>query len=270
MGGDAWGLAEEHAAKAGVELRALTSLEDADQILRVMIATWGEHQLIPREMLRALGDSVDPPYGAFADGVLVGYVLGWIAADEEDGLIVHSHMLAALPERRHRGIGYALKLAQRAQALALGLRVVRWTFDPLIARNAWFNLRKLGAVADRYHRNYYGEMTDTVNRGERTDRFVVRWDLDRVPGSAEGGEDGVMLLVGEERPDGLPVPVREELPRDDRTVLVQIPRDLHTLRSTDATLASAWREAVADAAERCLATGRRARGFTPDSAYVFA
>ena len=59
---------------------------------------------------------------------------------------------------------------------------MRWTFDPLVARNAYFNLHKLGAVADRFERNFYGEMTDTLNRGERTDRVVVRWDLDRDPG----------------------------------------------------------------------------------------
>lgn len=266
---DAWELANAQAAAAGVELRPLSNLEDADQILRVMVATWGEHQLIPREMLRALGDGASPPYGAFTDDVLVGYVLGWIAADEEDGLVVHSHMLAALPELRHRGIGYALKLAQRAQALGFGLHIARWTFDPLIARNAWFNLRKLGAVADRFHRDFYGEMSDTLNRGERSDRFVVRWDLSKEPGSAETGAGGAMLLAGQERSDGLPAPVWGELPQDERAVLVQIPRDHQELRSADVELALAWREAVAEAAERCLATGRRARGFTPESAFVF-
>src|SRR3990172_12266759 len=118
---DAWSLAHEAARAAHVELRPLTRLEDGEEILRVMIATWGEHQLIPREMLRALGDSANPPYGAFEEDELIGYVLGWIAADPEDGLIVHSHILAAVPHRRHRGVGYALKLAQRAQALEAGI-----------------------------------------------------------------------------------------------------------------------------------------------------
>ena len=67
---------------------------------------------------------------------MIGYVLGWAGVDPDDGLHLHSHMLAALPDRRHRGVGYALKLAQRAQALDQGIDLVRWTFDPLVARNA--------------------------------------------------------------------------------------------------------------------------------------
>ena len=268
MSAGAWELADEAARAAAVELRALTRLEDAEEILRVMVATWGEHQLIPREMLRALGDSANPPYGAYMDEELVGYVLGWIAADQEDGLVVHSHMLAAAPELRHRGIGYALKLAQRAQALDIGIPLVRWTFDPLIARNAWFNLGKLGAVADRFHRDFYGAMTDVMNRGERSDRFVVRWDLAREPG---GGAllDGPRILVAE-GPSDRPRPRSTELSKDERPILVQIPRDHPAIRTADPGLARAWREAAAEAIEVAMATGRIARAFTPDSCYVFA
>ena len=148
-----------------------------------MIATWGNHQLLPREMIVALGRERERARPAPFDGddLLIGYVLGWAGVDE-DGLHVHSHMLAALPDRRHRGVGFALKLAQRAQALDQGIHVVRWTFDPMVARNAWVNLGKLGAVADRFRRDFYGAMTDTLNEGERSDRLVVRWDLDREPG----------------------------------------------------------------------------------------
>jgi predicted GNAT superfamily acetyltransferase len=94
-------------------------------------------------MLRALAESGNVPYGAFAERDLIGYVLGWAGVDPAEGLHTHSHMLAAVPDRRHRGVGYALKLAQRAQALDQGIRFVRWTFDPLVARNAYFNLQKL-------------------------------------------------------------------------------------------------------------------------------
>lgn len=268
MGGDAWSVAEDAAAAAGVRLRGLDRLEDAEDILRVMIATWGEHQLIPREMLRALGDAANPPIGAFEGERLVGYVLGWIAADPEDGLIVHSHMLATLPDHRHRGVGYALKLAQRAQALEAGIRVVRWTFDPVISRNAWFNLGKLGAVADRFHRDYYGEMTDVVNRGERTDRLVVRWDLEAEREEPELEGASVLLARGGEEPS--PRPELGELPGDDRPVLVFLPRDHETLRRREPALARAWRDAVAEAIEACLSSGRIARAFTAEGGYVFA
>jgi predicted GNAT superfamily acetyltransferase len=266
MTGDPWSRAHEAARAAGVELRPLSRLEDGEDILRVMIATWGEHQLIPREMLRALGDSANPPYGAYEAGQLIGYVLGWIAVDAEDGLIVHSHMLAAVPDRRHRGVGYALKLAQRAQALEAGIGVVRWTFDPVIARNAWLNLGKLGAVADRFHRDYYGEMTDTVNRGERTDRLVVRWDLvqARPPVSAASAP----LLLDAEGDAPAPRPI--EPAEIDGPILVRAPRDHPALRTEHPDLAQAWREAVAAAIEACIASGRIARDFRDDATYVFA
>src|SRR5437870_3211225 len=166
-GNTAWKLAEDAARAADIELQPLTTLEDADRILHVMVATWGEHQLVPREMILALADSGNEPYGAFQEGDLVGYVLGWMGRDG-DGPHVHSHMLAVLPGLRSRGVGYALKLAQRARALDAGYRVVRWTFDPLQARNAHFNINKLGVVGDRFRRDFYGEMTDALNRGDRS------------------------------------------------------------------------------------------------------
>src|SRR5437879_788830 len=173
---DPWREAGAAAASAGVRLAPLRTARDADAITRVMIATWGEHQLLPREMIVALGESGNVPWGAFDDGELIGYVLGWAGVDDQ-GPHVHSHMLAVMPGRRSSGTGFALKLAQRAQAMDQGFLVVRWTFDPLLAANAWFNLGKLGAVADRFGRDFYGQMDDSLNSGERSDRFFVRWDL---------------------------------------------------------------------------------------------
>jgi len=270
MGGPAWELAHGAARAAGVTLRPLTTLADADRILEVMIATWGEHQLLPREMIHALGASGNVPWGAFDGEEMIGYVLGWTGIDPEEGLHTHSHMLAALPDRRHEGVGYALKLAQRAQALEQGIHLVRWTFDPLVARNAYFNLWKLGAVADRFHRNFYGEMTDSLNRGERSDRFVVRWDLDRPPGPRSVTASGGSPVL--RRSDGtyLPAPVSLGAPAGG-VALVQIPREYADLRERDPELARAWRDALAEAVEACLDAGLVAAGFDgPTGAYVMA
>jgi predicted GNAT superfamily acetyltransferase len=238
----AWRLAQGAASRAGVELRPLTRLEDAGAILDVMIETWGEHQLVPREMLRALPESGNVPVGAFADGRMVAYVLGWAGVDPRDGLHVHSHMLAVRPGVRDGGVGFALKLAQRAQALEQGIRLVRWTFDPLVARNAYFNIAKLGAVCDRFERNFYGRMGDVLNRGERSDRFVVRWDLDREPA-----------------------------PRDlTPVVTVPVPAEHEALRRSSPDDAAAERDRVAEAVERQLAAGRVAAVFDREtSAYGF-
>jgi predicted GNAT superfamily acetyltransferase len=263
---EAWALAERAADAAGVELRPLRSLEDCDAIIEVMIATWGDHQTIPREMIRALGESGNVPYGAFAGEDLIGYVLGWAGVDPQEGLHLHSHMLATLPDRRHGGVGYALKLAQRAQGLEQGISVARWTFDPLVARNAYFNLHKLGAVADRFERNFYGEMTDALNRGERSDRFVIRWDLERDPGPRAFDTDAPPVIDERWNFTGLPSAA-------ENGVLVPVPVDLLELRDRDAGLAGRSRDAVADAIEACLAARLVAVAFLRDegtSGYAMA
>jgi len=266
--GDAWERAHEAARVAGVTLRPLTTLDDADRILSVMIATWGEHQLLPREMIRALGDSGNEPYGAFDDDELVGYVLGWAGVDPVDGLHLHSHMLATLPERRSSGVGFALKLAQRALCLDRGITLVRWTFDPLLSRNAYFNMVKLGAVADRFLPNFYGEMTDALNRGERSDRLMVRWDLGREM-AGPAADAGAEVLGREGDDPDLPMP-SEVRPPIGGPALVRIPRDYHAIRDRDRALADAWREAAAMAFTACFEAGLIATGFTMDSTYVLA
>lgn len=263
---EAWNLAYAAGGAAGVELRPLTSVADGEAIVGVLVATWGDHQVVPREMLRALAESGNVPYGAFTGEQLIGYVLGWAGVDPNEGLHVHSHMLAALPDRRHAGVGYALKLAQRAQALDAGIPTVRWTFDPLVARNAYFNLHKLGAVIDRFERDFYGEMTDAVNRGDRSDRFVVRWDLDVLPGPSAGAseDDPVLLRRGtDESPERVGEP-------DGHVAILEVPADHAELRSRSPGAAAPWRDAMADVAEACLHRGLVGTAFDRGrSAYVF-
>ena len=134
-------------------------------------------------------------------------------------------MLAAIPTRRHRGVGYALKLAQRAQALDQGIHVARWTFDPLVARNAWFNMGKLGTVADEFRRGFYGEMADEINRGDRTDRLFVRWDLD--PARRRASRRAARRLAAEGASDARTGPARRGRAGG---ALVEVPSDHPELR----------------------------------------
>jgi predicted GNAT superfamily acetyltransferase len=265
---DPWALAHAAAETAGVSLRPATSLADAEAIVEVMIATWGPHQLLPSEMIVALGESGNEPYGAFDGDEMIGYVLGWAGMDPHDGLHVHSHMLAARPQRRHRGVGRALKLAQRAQALEQGIELVRWTFDPTIARNAWFNMGKLGATADRFRRNFYGVMHDDQNRGERSDRLVVRWDLVRepIPHEVPGPLADLVTAVGEADPEPSVSPVDLG---GVRGVRIAVPPDHQGMRERAPDLARAWRDVLADAFEELFADGWVVATFDRDaSAYV--
>src|ERR687886_297223 len=104
---------------------------------------------------------------------LVAASAGFFTAPPECAL--HSHITGVAPTDAHRGIGFALKLHQRAWALARGVRLVVWTFDPLVARNAWFNLAKLGALPTAYLESFYGAMSDGINAGEESDRVLVDW-----------------------------------------------------------------------------------------------
>jgi predicted GNAT superfamily acetyltransferase len=163
-------------------------------------------------------------------------------------------------------VGEALKLAQRAQALEQGIDVVRWTFDPMVARNAWLNLGKLGAVVDRFERDFYGTMSDSINEGERSDRFTVAWDLRREPGphAIVGAQVDVVTH------DAEGAPMRAEL-GSAPVAAIEVPAEYHDLREADPARAAAWRDAVADAAEMCLAAGMPGVGFDrARSAYVFA
>ena len=265
----AWALTFRAGEVAGVKLRPLVSLEDAGEIVRVMTATWGNFQLLPREMIHALNHSGNISWGAFVDEALVGYVLGWAGVDPKDGLHIHSHMLAAIPDRRHKGVGYALKLAQRAQALDQGIHLVRWTFDPLVARNAWFNMGKLGAVADLFERNFYGEMGDVLNAGERSDRLVARWDLDPEPGPAPAlTRDAPVVLARSGDPER-PAP-QPSGPSETGAGWVEIPADYAALRRSDPGLGVAWRDAVADAVASLMERGAIAVAFDKGrSAYRF-
>ncbi|MEX0754797.1 MAG: GNAT family N-acetyltransferase [Actinomycetota bacterium] len=264
----AWEVAQGAATAAGVELEPLESLEDADLILEVMTSTWGVTAGLPREVIRALQESGNVPWGAFSSGRIVGFVLDWAGFDDL-GLHVHSHMLAVDREWQGKGTGFALKLAQRAVALDRGVGVARWTFDPMLTKNAYFNLAKLGACADGFRPNFYGAMDDELNRGERSDRLVIRWELDREPEPGALPDEGT-IVVDREGPDDLPHPVAVLDPADVGAgpLLVRIPEDYRTVREADRELADRWRETVGSALGTLLDAGRTVRGFTANATYV--
>ena len=263
---DPWTLANEKARRANVTLAPLATVEDADLLNEVIEVTWGGQHL-DREVVRALAISGNTSWGAFDGERLIGFVLGWAGVDE-DGLHVHSHMLASIPDRRHAGVGESLKLAQRAQALDQGIDVVRWTFDPMVARNAWLNLGKLGVVVDRFARSFYGDMSDAINQGERSDRVTVAWNLRRDPGPHVVAADPIDLVM--RSPGAAPQPAVADV-APTVAARIEVPAEYHDLRVSDPELGAAWRDAVAGALERCLDAGMLGASFDrARSAYVFA
>jgi predicted GNAT superfamily acetyltransferase len=230
----AWTFAREAASRAGVEVRELHG-EDFAMAQAVIAEVWGPQQIPQAALLRAFAHAGCTLLAAVVDGHPVGMnwgFLGWA-----DGLHVHSHMTAVVPSHLSSGVGYALKLSQRAVCLREGIREVRWTYDPLVARNARFNLVKLGAVVMALHPNFYGAMDDIVNAGEDSDRFEVSWQL--------------------ESPRVLAALAGQPQPPTDVIRSHAIPRDYTTLSRTDPAAARvariAAREAVLAAQQEGLA-----------------
>jgi predicted GNAT superfamily acetyltransferase len=253
---------------AGLEIRELASLDDVTAASELIDRIWGQPRNAPPALLRALATHGGEVLGAFEGGRLVGTQVAFVGT-AGDRLLLHSHITGVAPEVQHRGVGHALKVAQRRWCLDRGIDLVTWTFDPMVARNARFNLHKLGAVADRFHRDFYGEMEDELNRGDRSDRLEVRWDLrsPRVEAALasdlpepDGSGAGTLL-----REDG--VPAATPGTEADR-LLVAIPPDYHGLRGADPEGAARWRAAVGDALEGMVGRGWVATGFLRSGAYV--
>lgn len=167
-----------------IEIRECESIEelaDCVQLQRDVFAL-PEIEISPVRHLIVTKHAGGFTLGAFAGGRLVGFVLS-VPAQLRGERAFYSHMTAVRGDFQSHGIGAKLKWAQRARSLAEGVRFIKWTFQPVQARNAFFNLEKLGAVVRHYEANFYGTDYLTVGRPEEnigldSDRLFAEWDLE--------------------------------------------------------------------------------------------
>lgn len=259
------------AAVAGVEMRELYELVDLRAVRALYDQIWGfgpTEAPVTVEQLRPMTHAGNYAAGAYAGGELVGAAVGFLAAPA--GAALHSHVVGVLPDARSRGVGFALKLHQRAWALERGLREVTWTFDPLLRRNAHFNLARLGARPREYLVDFYGDMDDTVNSSQGSDRLLVAWELaDPAVVAACRGEPAA-VDTGTAAPALAASPERDPRPARARsgTVLVDVPAGIEQLRERDPALARRWRQAVRDVLGGLMSGGARVTGFAPTGGYV--
>lgn len=183
----------EAQAKAGrIEVRHCHGLAELERCTEIERTVWGPEDCVPLPMFVVAEETGGQVLGAFLDGTMIGFTLGLAGFRARSGgkltPFIHSHMTAVLGEFRDRGVGRQLKLLQRKDALARGMNLVEWTFDPLEMRNAHFNLMRLGAIVRRFIPNCYGITPSPLHRGLPTDRLVAEWWLDspRVAGLLEG------------------------------------------------------------------------------------
>jgi predicted GNAT superfamily acetyltransferase len=240
------------AAAARVTLRELRRLDEHHAAVELLAEIWGrpENPPIAPELLRAFAKSGGYIAGAFEAEKLVGVTVGFHAAPELRAL--HSHIAGILPSVSGRSIGYAMKLHQRAWAVARGIPTIEWTFDPLVARNAYFNIQKLAAMPVEYLTNFYGIMGDGINGEDETDRLLIKWRL---------LEDDVTTAAALGRAARVD-------PHGPGCVRIAVPADIETLRREDPAEARKWRSRVRTELGSALADGGRIVGFDRTEGYI--
>jgi len=171
----------EDAGKAvapGAEVRLCHGLDELNACVALQKEVWNfsDYDLIPLRLFVVAEKIGGQVIGAFDAGELVGFAMS-IPGARDGKAYLHSHMLAVRESYRNSGIGRRLKLFQREDALTRGFDLIEWTFDPLEIKNAWLNIEKLGAIAQRYNVNQYGISSSPLQGGLPTDRLVAEWWL---------------------------------------------------------------------------------------------
>ncbi len=226
----------------GIEIRALDSIESIFEASRVLAQVWGgDDSGMPPNLLRALAYSGNYVVGLYDGARMIGASAAFFAAPAERSM--HSHITGVLPEYQARGLGRILKQHQRDWAFGRDVGHITWTFDPLVARNAHFNLIVLGTHVVDYLVDHYGPMADGVNRGDETDRLFVSWAL---AGPRHGNP-----------------------PDDEIVASVAIPRDIETMRAAQPAEAEAWRRRVREQFTELYGRGLVVRGFRDEAGYLF-
>jgi predicted GNAT superfamily acetyltransferase len=245
----------------GVTVRALSSRAEFELAEAVQASAWGvgDRGVTPKEVLIAVNDNGGLVLGAFDGSKMVGYSL-LMPGYRRGSTYMYSHQTGVTKDYQSKGVGYLLKRKQRQVVLKKGFNMIAWTFDPLIGRNAHFNVKKLGVVARTYMEDYYGPMNDSINWGLPTDRFLCEWYLEPslqslIRGYAKGVDKETFRVI--EKTGLEPHPRCKDWKIDlsvDRALL-DIPRDIVELKKNDIEEAKRWRGATREAFERYFRAG---------------
>jgi predicted GNAT superfamily acetyltransferase len=159
-------------------LRRCDSIEDFRACVALQKEVWNftDAELVPLRMFVVAAKVGGQVMGAFEGDVMVGFALS-VPGTRSGHVYLHSHMLAVRKDHRNGGLGRRLKLMQREDALARGIELIEWTFDPLEIKNAYLNLERLGAIVRRYNINQYGITSSPLQGGLPSDRLIAEWWL---------------------------------------------------------------------------------------------
>jgi predicted GNAT superfamily acetyltransferase len=232
-------------ADTEIEIRVLSTADEMAGVGAMFQQVWGSvTPLVETELLCAIAHSGGYVIGAYDAHSIVGASFGFLGR-YEGAESLHSHVTGILPGVQHSGLGRAIKEHQRTWAVERDIPWITWTFDPLVRRNAWFNIEVLHAHIAEYLVNFYGRMSDSINGDDESDRLLVAWSTD--PAASP------------------PTPTAGA-----RTIDVATPEDIVRLRRTDIADATEWRARVRDELGGALSAGGIVTGFTRDGDYQVA
>jgi len=237
---------------SAVVIRELDSFDDLLKVGPLEQEVWGlaSEDVLPLTMIVATKAAGSVWVGAFDGNELIGFAFGFPGI-ENGRLMIHSHMLAVRTRYRDLDLGYKLKLAQREKALALRVREMTWTFDPLQSKNAHLNFAKLGVISQSYRTDFYGPSTSSVLHQNSNDRLWVRWPMAsrRVQQKLQGQDKRVETLDTLTRltplirfnGDGRPERTDLSAALSQQRIAIEIPSDIGSIESVDLVLAKSWR-----------------------------
>ena len=255
-----------------IAIRPLSTQAEYEACVALQHETWGRDfkDAVPASILQVNQKIGGVSAGAFdAKGKLLGFVFGMTGV--EDGRIVQwSDMLAVRPELRGKGLGRRLKEFQRKEVARVGGKLIYWTFDPLVARNAHLNFNVLGARAVQYVRDMYGEETGSeLHRGIGTDRLIVAWDVDDAAvvarklevSSARKRFWNAAKLVGDA--ERLETRTKKWV-QEGILLALAVPMDIAAIQAENPKLAAKWRAETRAAFQAAFDAGYVVSGFTKD------
>ena len=223
-------------------IREVRGLGDLLKVQVLQQEVWGfvPIDVVPLRLMRVMEKNGSSVLGAFAaNGDLVGFAFGYLGVRDGRALFC-SHMLGIDRRHRDKGVGFALKQAQREWCLRHGYDRMVWTFDPLESRNARFNLHKIGCFSDDYWVNLYGSVGSGLHAGSATDRFLVQWVFD-APSPDLTAVRAPVINPPRKTRAGLPDCEDPGPHADRRVVRVIIPWETQTVKDADLGLVRRWR-----------------------------
>jgi len=230
--------------KPEYSIRVLDHLNEMQQLQVCTDLVWGPGtgNMVSADFLMALSHAGGYVSGAFTSTdsgeIMVACSFGMLAQHRGDWCL-HSHITGVSPTLQNSGLGTAMKNHQKQWALDAGLTAITWTFDPLVRRNAWFNIERLGANAVEFHINFYGPLNDEINGDDETDRLLARWDIDSPQARTT----------------------------DSDAIFIETPEDIVQLRRTDPDAARAWRLKIRHELSKAFTT-HEVTGFTSEGSYT--